>query len=168
MKPLDVHRLKCVDESGRRWRCSAGTAGYAGAAGRRSCPRQLWGKLYDTRRCGARWAPRSLGDGRAVHGDIPQQSRGRMHWHRVALWCPFPPAIPHDRETPLTPPPDSTSLAAPCCVVRGYDVSARLDHFVYTGGQLGRGPYLACRARSSQSSNSVSLLVKAPVAVYTS
>jgi hypothetical protein len=34
---------------------------------------------------------------------------------------------------------------------RGDDFSAALDHLVYTGGQLGRGPYLACRARSSQS-----------------
>src|SRR5438876_752600 len=39
------------------------------------------------------------------------------------------------------------------------------DHFVYSGGQLGLGPYLACNARSSQSSKRVSLLVNAPVAV---
>lgn len=75
---------------------------------------------------------------------------------------------PHDHPPDHTPTPyDPTSLVALCWVARCYDFSAVLDHLVYTGGQLGRGPYLARRARSSQSSNSVSLLVKAPVAVYT-
>jgi hypothetical protein len=102
------------------------------------------------------------GQGQARKDRCPQNRCAPAGWDAASGVCRSPHEAGHARRAWA---PDTS--ATPCWVARCYDFSAALDHLVYTGGQLGRGPYLARKARSSQSSNSVSLLVKAPVAVYT-